>query len=654
MRIRRRGLLRAGAASVALGGWAQAVPAADLAIRIQVGQPVRGRDSVPRLFGTGGNIWATPAAFPLGVSDRVLALRPLGITRVSLGSQLFELATSRDDLERRLAALPVNDFLRRFKADGGRVLLSLNGTPRWLATNPSTEVVKGPDEPAFNLSPPSDWLQWSAIVELVVRHFNGKLGLAAFYEVRNEPNYYYRGTNAQFFQQYYYTALGARRADPRALVGGPGISEFLGVTTAGESARTEADKLRIIQQTLEHRYLFRQFIDQAASTPLKELGLPRLPLDFFSWHAFYFDPTRYYAAVVPYVRSALAEAGYPADLPMINSEWNLAAVPPYPEGDLNASEVGAAYAAVSLIAMDEAGVDGQSFQMYVDSGTDGYYGGYFDNRGYPRATFHALSLFTRLRGKRRAVTSSDPWVKAVAFGDDDELYLLVASLVPTREMLKNTLPVLQNLRHRDFAKTLVREGQVESLVKGRSLTPELARRAREIEAEGEQSLQQQQRLAESRQRRLSIDIDIAGLRAPRQVSRFIVDATHANVWPMQKRAVDALKAQNAQAPVPQMIQERLKDTGVSGGAADAVVGDLRAGKGLDEALVKLPGEQRERARSAVEGGVRRASEQIRKVLAEIEAWPGAGLREEPVEWPASGPLRVEIEPYSVLLYVIRR
>ena len=38
---------------------------------------------------------------------------------------------------------------------------------------------------------------------------------------------------------------------------------------------------------------------------MPELGLKRLPVDFFSWHAYYVEPSAYYRQVVPAIRSAL-------------------------------------------------------------------------------------------------------------------------------------------------------------------------------------------------------------------------------------------------------------------------------------------------------------------------------------------------------------
>jgi hypothetical protein len=624
-------------------------------VRLQVDAGRSGGAAVPRVFGFSGNIWWTPEAFGVGLDERILAMPRLGLLRLSLGDQVLQQATSFEDLERRLAALPLNDFLRRHHAAGGRILVGLDGMPRYASANKSTELRKGPNLPMFRGSPPADFAEWSRIVEAVVRHFNGKLKLDAYYEAWNEPNFYYSGTNAQFMRQYTATVLGARRADARALVGGPCVSEIVVATTGGESTQQQADKLRITEQMLDHRYLFRQFLEHAARTPLPELGLARLPVDFFTWHAYYADPTRYYELVVPYLRKAFTEHGLRADTPMFVTEWNIAPDLPYPEGDLNATEVGAAYAATSLMAMHEAGVDAQTYQMYVDPGVPGHYGGMFTNWGLPRASFQVFRLFTMLRGKQAPVRSDDRWVKAVAFADGDTLTLLVSSLVPTPKMLRNDEATLKNLPNAAFTRGLVRDGLVEQVARGAPLPAAAARQAREIDTQAEQRVQDDTRRAAGRRLGLTLEIDLSGFGAPRQATRYLVDNSHANLHPQLGKANRELEAQNKRtAPSAHRLRDALRAAGVSHGAADELLAALDRGRSFDDAEGLLPQAQRAPARRALEQTVRSAVTQRQDLLRAIENWPGVGLREEPVDWPARGPMTLDIEGNSVLLFVLRR
>ena len=145
-----------------------------------------------------------------------------------------------------------------------------------------------------------------------------------------------------------------------------------------------------------------------------------------TWHGFYRDPTTHYRLVVPLVRRRLAEAGLPV-VPLFVDEWNIAATPPYPEGDLNGGPVGAAFVAASLIAMGEAGLDGQTFQMVVDPGGEGYSGGTFTPSGVPRPNFETFRLFSRLAGTRCSATSGHDHVRVAAFDDGKTLRVLVSS-----------------------------------------------------------------------------------------------------------------------------------------------------------------------------------------------------------------------------------
>ncbi|MGE5097764.1 MAG: GH39 family glycosyl hydrolase [Betaproteobacteria bacterium] len=654
MMARRVAAMLALAAAFA-GAWMTAA-AAGPPVRIEVDARATVAPAPPRVFGFSGNIWGVPQVFDAGVSDRILAQGRLGITRVSLGDSIIEPSTDLQDIRRRLEAFPLNDFLRRYKAAGGRVLLILDGTPRWLSSNRDTTKVKGPDQPRFRVSPPTDLRAWSDVVEALVRHFNGKLGLDAYYEAWNEPNFYYYGTADQFMRQYYHSVLGARRADPHALIGGAGISEFLGGGTAAETRANEAEKVRIATLALEQRFFWREFLERAAKTPVPELRLARLPVDFFSWHAFYFDPARYYGIVVPYVRDALAKAGYPASTPLINTEWNIAPVPPYPEGDLNATHVDAAYAAASLIAMNEAGVDGQAFQMYVDPGGEGYYGGMFFVTGVARATFHAFTLFAKLRGRQVRATTSDPWVKATAFVDGPTTYVLVASYVPTPKMIAETQSIADFLENAEFARDVVRGGTVKSLLAGRGLPEAQARRAREIEERKRERIQAAVGEASHRGRDLTLEIALSGAGTPRSVTRLRIDSRHGNVFPEIGKVHRDLQARGAPDGGQEAHYSRaLESAGLGQDESRAVLRALRAGPQGERALSSLPAAKREAVARALRDARQQLANRHRAALAEVEAsTPSAHVDETSLEWPASGSMRVEIESQSVQLFVVNR
>lgn len=625
-------------------------------VNVKVSTDARGAKPPPSVLGYSGNVWHIPDVFEAGVAGKILGMNRLSIARISLGDQILAKATSLDDLEKRLDNYPLDEFLRRFSAAGGRVLFILEGTPRWLSSEKSTKKISGPDVEAFRMSPPQDYREWSRVVEAIVRHFNGKLGLNAYYECWNEPNYYYRGTPDEFFKQYYYSVLGARKADSRALIGGPAISEFIGVGTYDVKHDTPEGKHRLATRFLEQQYLFKQFLDFAGRTPVPELGLKRLPVDFFSWHSFYIDPTTYYQVVVPEIRRALVVAGYPESTPLINTEWNIAPVPPYPEGNLNANEVGAAFVATSLIAMHEAGVHGQAFQMFVDPGTPDYFGGTFSIGGIPRANFNTFRLFSLLSGKEVPVHTTDPWVKSVAYSDGKKAYLLVSTFVPTVKMVEETLKIRSALESAEFSKAVLDRKHVETLMKGKSLPEPLTKMAARISEAMKAYLRDYAQKAKSWENGLELNIELAdSKRRPKKIERYLIDAEHSNVYKDIERAERLLAQKSTQLRERgmnnQKIMAGLQQLGLAQKDIERFRQEMRSINSVQGALWVVPPDKRGGVTQVFKDAYRELYAGYKEVLEEIENWPSARLHRETVAWPSNGDYKVKVAPYSVQLFV---
>ena len=81
---------------------------------------------------------------------------------------------------------------------------------------------------------------------------------------------------------------------------------------------------------------------------------------------------------------------------------------------------------------------------------------------------------------------------------------------------------------------------------------------------------------------------------------------------------------------------------------------LGRGLGFEEAQQVLPSVQRTPAREAVSQTMRDAVARRQALLQEIEGWPGAGLSAEPLDWPRSGGLKLDLQGNSVLLLVLRK
>jgi hypothetical protein len=631
------------------------VSAQDVKIEVSLRSTIS--DGVPRVLRYSGNIWWIPKVFAVGVADKILAMTPPGMARISLGDQVLQHADSLNDLRHRLESYPLNDFLRKYKAAGGRVLFILDGVPRWISSNKSTRQLESPTQPIFRMSPPADYREWSKVVEVIVRHFNGRLGLNAYYESWNEPNWYYLGTSEQYFRQYYHSVLGARRADPKALVGGPAISEFIGSSTRIVGKPTDAEKLDAVRQYLRQNYLFKQFLDYAGRTPVPELGLKKLPVDFFSWHGFYVDPTSYYNLVVPVIRDALVAAGYPRSTPLFNTEWNIAPVPPYPEGDLNANEVGAAFVATSLLAMFESGVDGQIFQMYLDPGVNGYSGGTLTNSGIPRANHNAFRLFSLVKGRQLRTRTSDPWVKSAAFSDGKRVYLLLSTLVPTTKMAVETLGLRSALETTEFARSLADAGLDRALSRGQQLPESFLRKGREIEEIYKKAGQRMQQKAATWKDGVNLEIELSESERPAgNVTRYLIDASHSNIYRDLAKAEKFLAEQVSRraADINRKLAARLRENGIGDAGIRKLDAEMKKGKSPGEAAAKIFPDKREVITKAIGQALREAREQYTEVLAEIENWESARLHKDKLTWPSSGNLKIRTEPYSVQLLVFDR
>ena len=613
-------------------------PAID--INVVIDQPAP--DRFPRVFGYSGNIWRVPQVFEFGVSDMILEMPRLGIARIGLGDEILSHASSMSDLEQRLENFRLNDFLRRYSEAGGKVMIILDTVPFWNSSRQTRE--RHGHLEIFRLSPPHDYEEWGRVVATIVQHFNGRLGLDAYYEVWNEPDVDFLGTNSEYSKLYYHAVVGVKKTDRNAKVGGAGASDFLAIKTYGETQPAYALQAPMIVEWM---------LDFASRTPVPELGLPRLPVDFISWHAYYRDPITDYKVILPFLRNLLKSKGYPRSTPLFNTEWNIAAVPPYPEGDLNASEVGAAYVASALIAMHDAGVGGQVFQMFVDPGVNDYSGGTFTTAGVPRANFNTFKLFSELKGKRVKSTTSDDWVKSVAYSDDQNVYLLVTSLLPTTKMMQNGLA----LRRRIGALKTLRETfppvtthDIAEFLQGNRTLPEpLHSEMSAIMQRDMAAMSHHDEKALSWKSGISLNISLTDLRSHHsEIIRYIIDSNFSNGRGDVTQAITQVIEKNQ--IVIANARARLQILGVSESVQNEFFNDIRINGNILQTLDHVS----EGLRNSLKSVFRQISVEYRANLEQVMDREGAKLHKETLPWPTSGILTVDSQPYSVQLFVIKK
>ncbi|MGH8140068.1 MAG: GH39 family glycosyl hydrolase [Steroidobacteraceae bacterium] len=178
--------------------------------------------------------------------------------------------------------------------------------------------------------PPQDINKYAAIVKHIVLHYNrgwhgGFHYRIRYWEVWNEPDLgkvFWAGTAQQYFELYARLARAVKKADPRALVGGPAI------------ARPNDDT--------PYRDAFLEYV-----------RAERLPLDFYSWHwyATDSDDPLDFIRIAADVRARLDKHGF-AKTRSILSEWNYGLMNPMPAPAQRAS-----FIATALIYMQDAPID---------------------------------------------------------------------------------------------------------------------------------------------------------------------------------------------------------------------------------------------------------------------------------------------------------
>jgi xylan 1,4-beta-xylosidase len=117
---------------------------------------------------------------------------------------------------------------------GMKPLAQIGFMPEALSTHPTPyQHDWKPGEPYSKIFtgwayPPKDYDKWRELVYQWVKHCVERYGkrevLTWYWEVWNEPNGYWKGTQQEFFKLYDYAADGLKRALPTAKIGGPDIA----------------------------------------------------------------------------------------------------------------------------------------------------------------------------------------------------------------------------------------------------------------------------------------------------------------------------------------------------------------------------------------------------------------------------------------------
>ncbi|MBC8083098.1 MAG: glycoside hydrolase [Hymenobacter sp.] len=122
----------------------------------------------------------------------------------------------------------VDDLFDRMLALGVRPFVELAFMPKALASTEKTQFWW-----KANVSPPTDFAKWGALVTAFARHCIARYGLPEvktwYFEVWNEPDLgsFWNGTKSQYFELYKTSARALKAVDAGLRVGGPATSNFV-------------------------------------------------------------------------------------------------------------------------------------------------------------------------------------------------------------------------------------------------------------------------------------------------------------------------------------------------------------------------------------------------------------------------------------------
>jgi|GEM_PF-3134135 len=227
----------------------------------------------------------------------------------------------------------------------------------------------------YYIHPPKDFQRWAKICIGIIKHYNrgwanGFHHNITHWEIWNEPEGpdMWTGTEAQYLDLYAVSAAAIKQFDPALKVGG-----FASACPEGGMV------LRFLTMCRDRK----------------------LPLDFFSWHAYASQPEKV-ASQARLVRERLNHYGFSSVESHLN-EWNML------PGDalfekVNAyqrrssfmrlkNEEGASFCIAALIKLQDAGVD---VTNYYDGQPHSDFCGLFDTFTVPQKTFYAFKMFQEM------------------------------------------------------------------------------------------------------------------------------------------------------------------------------------------------------------------------------------------------------------------
>lgn len=263
-----------------------------------------------------------------------------------------------------------------------------------------------------NVTPPSNLLDWQALIRRLVEHWIERYGSAEvgrwYFEVWNEPNLeaFWTGTRHDYFDLYRVTARTLKEADPDLRVGGPATAKNAWIP---EFLRFCANEDVPVDFVTTHHYPTDAFDDPEEDT---EAQLAKAERGILREQAL----------------RARREAG---ERELYYTEWNSSSNSRDP---LHDQPYAAAF--VTKTVLEAAGiVDGYAFWTFSDIFEETYipslpfHGGFglLTIHGVPKPTYRAFELLHELGEDRYAVSGDHPTVDAWAVRRDRDVMILLTN-----------------------------------------------------------------------------------------------------------------------------------------------------------------------------------------------------------------------------------
>ena len=295
----------------------------------------------------------------------------------------------------------VDGFIDRLKEVGIRPFIEFGYMPEPLASGKETcFYYRG------NTTPPKSQSEWAQLVSEFTEHEIKRFGLKEvrqwYFEVWNEPNhdYFWRGTQADYFKLYETTARAMKAIDPKLRVGGPGtaglgwIKEFLDFCSQNNVP---------VDFASTHNYGATQgFVDPDGKSQTILDTKPDAVNGGFAW-----------------IRSVVKSSKYPK-LPLFITEWG----PSYSQADpVHDNYICAAWI-LEKLSKSIPHTDGMSYWTFSDQFEEGgpvrtpFHGGFglLNYDGLKKPGFFAYKFFSEL--KNQQYPSSDERTIATKSGDN--------------------------------------------------------------------------------------------------------------------------------------------------------------------------------------------------------------------------------------------